>query len=111
MSGGWGIVIKSELVRQNISQAQMARDLGVSQRHLSYIVQGKSDPSMGLLGLMMAYLGLRIAIQRTYAAADVVHGRVSTYRDSDCRCGPCYRANRNNELQKARRAEKKAAAE
>lgn len=45
------------------SQRQMARALGISEKHVSHFVLGKTNGSPAMVGAMLNYLGITITVQ------------------------------------------------
>jgi plasmid maintenance system antidote protein VapI len=55
-----GPIIKAELARCGASQADMARDLGYSQKHVSQVLTGRATASLATAVKMLKYVGLEL---------------------------------------------------
>lgn len=52
--------LKAVLDKKNISQVELADNIGVSQAFVSYMIKGYKQPSVTLLKRMAEYLGVTV---------------------------------------------------
>lgn len=59
-----GPVIRDELRRQGLTQADMARALGYTQKHISMVLSGKDGVTLNSMVRMLDFVGLELYARR-----------------------------------------------
>jgi transcriptional regulator with XRE-family HTH domain len=67
--------VKARLREQGATQASLARYLGITEKHLSQLLTGKTDGSPEMLDRLAAAAGLRIVITDAPEPGPVLPGR------------------------------------
>lgn len=58
-------IVRDRLRERGITQATAAEAIGISEKHISQILTGKTGASFGLLERLLAYVGLQLTIATT----------------------------------------------
>lgn len=56
--------IRRAMAEDGRTQGAFAADLGISEKHLSLIYNGRANPSFGLLDRMLDFLALDLRVER-----------------------------------------------
>jgi transcriptional regulator with XRE-family HTH domain len=59
---------------QPLTQAFVARELGISQSFLSKLEKGQQEPNFLLIELLAKYYGVRLSVFQTYTRDELRHG-------------------------------------
>lgn len=61
MSSSFGIALRSKREKAGLTQDELARLAGVSQKHVSSLERGKNQPSWGMMETLAVALKLSVA--------------------------------------------------